>query len=200
MLARKSQLSNFPSGASLTLQRSSLVQAKTLAIRRQDYAEVVEIDAKLAELPALATPARNGGEESLNDKLAKVNERNRKANLEGIRKAEMLEAERKRRERKLNASGTATPADPSARLKTVPRLFNDTISRFVLTIMVNVIWSSVLPLIASCLASLAINFKSKWNISQIGHAEYKWYGYACTAGPRCGQWTINIAAPTFSIV
>ncbi|KAG2159299.1 uncharacterized protein EDB93DRAFT_1114969 [Suillus bovinus] len=128
MLARKSQLSNLPSGASLTLQRSSLVQAKTLAIRRQDYAEVAEIDAKLAELPAVATP-RNGGEESLNDKLAKVNERNRKANLEGVRKAEMLEAERKRRERKMNASGTATPADPSARLKTVPRLFNDTISR-----------------------------------------------------------------------
>ncbi|KAG1903725.1 uncharacterized protein F5891DRAFT_1017998 [Suillus fuscotomentosus] len=129
MLARKSQLSNLPSGASLTLQRSSLVQARTLAIRRQDYAEVSEIDVKLAELPAVATPPRNGGEESLNDKLAKVNERNRKANLEGIRKAEMLEAERKRRERKLNASGTATPADPSARLKTVPRLFNDTISR-----------------------------------------------------------------------
>ncbi|KAG2095677.1 uncharacterized protein F5147DRAFT_717768 [Suillus discolor] len=128
MLARKSQLSNLPSGASLTLQRSSLVQARTLAIRRQDYAEVAEIDVKLAELPAVATP-RNGGEESLNDKLAKVNERNRKANLEGIRKAEMLESERKRRERKLNASGTATPADPSARLKTVPRLFNDTISR-----------------------------------------------------------------------
>ncbi|KAG2359874.1 hypothetical protein BDR07DRAFT_1462286 [Suillus spraguei] len=129
MLARKSQLSNLPSGASLTLQRASLVQAKTLAIRRQDYAEVAEIEAKLAELPAAPTPARNGGEESLNDKLAKVNERNRKANLEGIRKAEMLEAERKRRERKMNASGTATPADPSARLKTVPRLFNDIISR-----------------------------------------------------------------------
>jgi RNA polymerase-associated protein RTF1 len=159
------------------------MQAKTLAIRRQDYAEVAEIDAKLAELPALANPTRNGGEESLNDKLAKVNERNRKANLEGIRKAEMLEAERKRRERKMNASGTATPADPSARLKTVPRLFNDTISRFVLTIMVDVIWSTVLPLIASCLASLAINFKSKWNFLQIGYAEYKWDGYACTAGP-----------------
>jgi RNA polymerase-associated protein RTF1 len=143
MLARKSQLSSLPSGASLTLQRSSLVQARTLAIRRQDYAEVAEIDAKLAELPAVATHTRNGGEESLNDKLAKVNERNRKANLEAVRKAELLEAERKRRERKMNASGTATPADPSARLKTVPRLFNDIISRFVLTIMVDVTWSSV---------------------------------------------------------
>ncbi|OJA11412.1 hypothetical protein AZE42_05742 [Rhizopogon vesiculosus] len=129
MLARKNQLSNLPSGASITLQRSRLVQAKTLALRRQDYAEVTEIEAKLAELPAIATPARNEGGESLSDKLAKVNERNRKANLEGIRKAELMEAERKRRERKMNASGTATPADPSARLKTVPRLFNDTTSR-----------------------------------------------------------------------
>ncbi|KAG0703565.1 hypothetical protein DFH29DRAFT_916098 [Suillus ampliporus] len=129
MLARKSQLSNLPSGASLTLQRSRLMQAKTLAIRRQDYDDVAEIEAKLAELPTVTAPARNGGEESLNDRLAKVNERNRKANLEAVRKAELMDAERKRRERKMNASGTATPADPSARLKTVPRLFNDTISR-----------------------------------------------------------------------
>lgn len=111
------------------------MQAKTLAIRRQDYAEVTEIEAKLAELPAIPTPARSGVEESLSDKLAKVNERNRKANLEAVRKAELMEAERKRRERKLNASGTATPADPSARLKTVPRLFNDTTSRFVLVLL-----------------------------------------------------------------
>lgn len=135
MLARKNQLSNLQSGTSITLQRSRLMQAKTLAIRRQDYAEVTEIEAKLAELPAIPTPARNAVEESLSDKLAKVNERNRKANLEAVRKAELMEAERKRRERKLNASGTATPADPSARLKTVPRLFNDTTSRFVLVLL-----------------------------------------------------------------
>ncbi|KAG1719194.1 hypothetical protein EDB19DRAFT_1787098 [Suillus lakei] len=103
MLARKSQLSNLPSGASLTLQRSSLMQAKTLAIRRQDFAEVAEIDAKLAELPRgqFRRSAQGGNV--------------------GVRT--------ERRERKMNASGTATPADPSARLKTVPRLFNDTISR-----------------------------------------------------------------------
>jgi len=110
------------------------MQAKTLAIRRQDYAEVAEIEAKLAELPAIATPRSEGGE-SLSDKLAKVNERNRKANLEAVRKAELMEVERKRRDRKMNASGTTTPVDPSARLKTVPRLFNDTISRFVLALL-----------------------------------------------------------------
>jgi hypothetical protein len=49
-----------------------------------------------------------------------VNERNRKANHEAIRRAELQEAERKRRERRL---GTPTTVDPSARLRTVPRMF-----------------------------------------------------------------------------
>src|ERR1700759_3729444 len=62
------------------------------------------------------------------DKLAKVNERNRKANLEAVRRAELAEAERKRKERKLAAMHggelrPSTPHDPSARLKTVPKVF-----------------------------------------------------------------------------
>lgn len=97
-------------------------------MRRQDYAEVADIDAKLKRLPVVQTP-REDESESLSDKLAKVNERNRRANVEAVRKAELLEAERKRRERKLasaGGSGIATPVDPSARLKTRPRMFNDT--------------------------------------------------------------------------
>lgn len=113
------------------MQRSRLLQERALALRRLDSAEVAEIDAKLKELPVVQTAREE--EESLADKLAKVNERNRKANLEIVRKAELHEAERKRRERKLakaGNSGVATPSDPSARLKILPRTFNDT-SRFV---------------------------------------------------------------------
>lgn len=133
MVARKNQFNQQQSAAAITLERSRLMQAKTLAVRRQDYVEVADIDAKLKELPVIQAP-REEEEESLADKLARVNERNRKANLEGVRKAELLEAERKRRERKLasaRGSGVHTPSDPSARLKTIPRTFNDT-SRFVL--------------------------------------------------------------------
>lgn len=132
MLARKNLMQQGKhSGQSATIERSRLIQARTLASRRQDYEELAEIDKKLADLPAVAA-AR---EEEISDKLAKVNERNRKANLEAVRKAEIHEAERKRRERKLaqqRASGTATPThhDPSARLKTVPKLFNN-VSRYV---------------------------------------------------------------------
>ncbi|KAI0922796.1 hypothetical protein AcV5_009677 [Taiwanofungus camphoratus] len=132
MLARKNQLkATRPSAASVTIERSRLTQARTLAIRRQDWAEVAIIDRQLEELAASA-PARDESREekqSHSDILAKVNERNRKANLEAVRMAEMREAERKRRERKLLAAGggtprSATPADLSARLKTVPKLFS----------------------------------------------------------------------------
>jgi len=123
MVARKNQF-NQQSAAAITMERSRLIKAKTLAMRRQDYAEVTDIEAKLKELPVVQTTREE--EESLSDKLARVNERNRKANLEAVRKAELLEAERKRRERKLANAGGVTPSDPSARLKTIPRTFNDT--------------------------------------------------------------------------
>ena len=121
MLQRRNQVqNNKPTGMS-TLERSRLTQARTLAMRRHDYDEVKDIDIQLAAVESLPTPARV---EAV-DVLAKVNERNRKANQEAVRRAEMAESERKRRERKLVAAGgTVTPQDPSARLKTVPRLFN----------------------------------------------------------------------------
>lgn len=127
MLARKNNFqTGKPSAQFATMERSRLNQARTLALRRQDYTEVEAIDQQLSELPAAASR-----DEDISDMLAKVNERNRKANLEAVRKAELQEAERKRRERKAaRAVGTPTPQDPSARLKTVPKLFNS-ISRFV---------------------------------------------------------------------
>ena len=108
MLQRKRDInaSANKSLTSLTMERSRLQQARTLAIRRQDYAEVAQIDAKLAELQANA-PAKSR-EESSTDVLAKLNERNRRLNQEQVRKAERAEMERKRRERQLRA-GTATP-------------------------------------------------------------------------------------------
>ena len=131
MLARKSQLQSGKSSGMITVERSGLNAARTLALRRNDLEEVAQIDARLA---ALGDPVKSRSEEAV-DPLAKVNERNRKANMEAVRKAELAEAERKRRERKLAAAGTLVPVlDPSARLKTVPRLFNSaapTASRFI---------------------------------------------------------------------
>ncbi|ETW77432.1 hypothetical protein HETIRDRAFT_37203 [Heterobasidion irregulare TC 32-1] len=128
MLARKSQIQNHKqSGVSFTMEKSRLIQARTLALRRNDRAEVGNIDVQLRELAdrAAVHNGQTGPEDEPDDILAKVNERNRKANMEAVRKAELLEAERKRKERKLARSGAGTPvpADPSARLRTVPRMY-----------------------------------------------------------------------------
>lgn len=120
MLRLKSQLqgdTGKPQANRVTLERARLEQARKLALRRNDKVEVAMLDSKLAELAVESPPARSGPTE---DVLAKVNERNRKANQDAIRRAELQEAERKRRERRL---GTPTVLDPSARLRTVPRMF-----------------------------------------------------------------------------
>jgi RNA polymerase-associated protein RTF1 len=96
------------------------MQERTLAHRRNDKAEVAILDAQLAELVVESALTQSEAPEGSSALLAKVNERNRKANHEAIRRAELQEAERKRRERRF---GTPTAADPSARLRTVPRMF-----------------------------------------------------------------------------
>ena len=124
MLQRKRQFQgdgSKPQAAnSATLERARLTQERTLAMRRNDKEEVRHLDAQLAVLALEIPPAPTESTEDASALLAKVNERNRKANLEAIRRAEIQEAERKRRERRL---GTPTALDPSARLRTVPRLF-----------------------------------------------------------------------------
>jgi RNA polymerase-associated protein RTF1 len=120
MLRMKSQLqgeTGKPQANRVTLERARLEQARKLALRRNDKEEVRMLDDQLAELAVESPPAKS---EPIEDVLAKVNERNRKATQDAIRRAELQEAERKRRERRL---GTPTVVDPSARLRTVPRMF-----------------------------------------------------------------------------
>jgi RNA polymerase-associated protein RTF1 len=123
MLRRKSELqgdTGKPQANRATLERARLMQARTLALRRNDKVEAAMLDAQLAELAVESPPVQSESTEDTSALLAKVNERNRKANQEAIRRAELQEAERKRRERRL---GTPTASDPSARLRTVPRMF-----------------------------------------------------------------------------
>ncbi|KAF8909629.1 hypothetical protein CPB84DRAFT_1765028 [Gymnopilus junonius] len=124
MLQRKNQVMGSRHAGLTALERSSLNQQRTLAFRRHDFTEVAEIDAKLAEDAASLAEQSPKRQDTHADMLAKVNERNRKANIEAVRKAELMESERKRRERRLGQSGgTPTPIDPSARLKVTPRTF-----------------------------------------------------------------------------
>ncbi|KAJ7628733.1 hypothetical protein FB45DRAFT_919125 [Roridomyces roridus] len=118
--ARKRAQTNGTPGPMSVAERSRLIAQRTLAQRRQDYEEVRQIDEQLAKLGD--APGEEKEKDVLADRLAAVNARNRKANQEAVRRAEMLEAERKRRERRGGAS-TSKVVDPSARLRTVPRLF-----------------------------------------------------------------------------
>lgn len=106
MLARKQMMSSKQSAVSVRMEKSRLIQARTLAQRRKDFTEVRSIDAQLAELNATNPEVER--EDTTADIMAIVNERNRKANLEATRRAEQKEAERKKRERKLAAAARAS--------------------------------------------------------------------------------------------
>lgn len=99
-------MSSKQSAVSVRMEKSRLTQARTLALRRQDLAEVRSIDTQLTELNAANPEVER--EDTTADIMAKVNERNRKANLEATRKAEQMEAERRKRERKLAAATRAS--------------------------------------------------------------------------------------------
>ncbi|KAH6910707.1 hypothetical protein BKA70DRAFT_1271306 [Coprinopsis sp. MPI-PUGE-AT-0042] len=140
MLKKKKEMSATQSNSDLVLEKQGLHQARSLALKRQDYKEASEIADKISELEIRIHGSSNGAspKKAVDDKdeiLRRVNERNRKANLDAVRRAEVAESERKRREREATAKAAATGGaaavaavvakfDPSARLKTMPRLFN----------------------------------------------------------------------------
>lgn len=136
VLLRKSQIQeranpSSKSNAARLLEKTRIIQMRNLAMKRNDRAEVAVLDKQLEEILATiaADPTFKEREPEVADIMAKVNERNRKANQEAMRLAAQADAERKRKERQAALTGAGNvPIDPSARLKTVPRMFA---SRFV---------------------------------------------------------------------
>jgi hypothetical protein len=106
---KKKEESQGRSVAAITLEKSTLYQARTLALRRKDHAEVAELDKKIARLTGLVSnaPSPTTSEKDMSA------QRDR-AKTEALRKAEQVELERRRKERKerllaAEAEGTATP-------------------------------------------------------------------------------------------
>lgn len=131
VLLRKSQIQeranpSSKSNAARLLEKTRIIQMRNLAMKRNDRAEVAVLDKQLEEILATiaADPNFKEREPEVADIMAKVNERNRKANQEAMRLAAQADAERKRKERQAALTGAGNvPIDPSARLKTVPRMF-----------------------------------------------------------------------------
>lgn len=121
MLARN--LQDKSSSAALAGEHARLKQMRMLAARRQDWKEAAALDAQIAAVEA-KLPAKKDDERAKEPSrealLAEVNRRNRAANMEAIRHAELREVERKRRERKLlvaSAAGTPRAGTPKNSLK-----------------------------------------------------------------------------------
>ncbi|KAH9931477.1 uncharacterized protein B0H18DRAFT_1116282 [Fomitopsis serialis] len=121
MLARN--LQDKSTGALLAAEHSRLKQIRMLATRRQDWKEVEQLDKQIADVEAKMPKKEEDKEKkepTREELLAEVNRRNRLANMEAIRQAELRETERKRRERKLlvaSAAGTPRSATPKTGLK-----------------------------------------------------------------------------------
>lgn len=116
MMERKAALKQQPSHAQLLQEKSRLNQARNLAISRRDTAEVAELDAKIAELEVLASGVTRDQEE---DQWAKVNERNRRLNLEHTKRTEALAAAKRKA---IMASRSSTPKSgmPGVKSETKP--------------------------------------------------------------------------------
>ncbi|KIO24932.1 hypothetical protein M407DRAFT_76345 [Tulasnella calospora MUT 4182] len=113
MIARQKELKKKITAGELYSKKAGLNTQRMLASKRGERDEVAKIDAQLAALESSwkpDTPGSSGPE----DVLAKINERNRRANLESMRKADLELAKRKRDA----AAGGAVP-DLSARVKTI---------------------------------------------------------------------------------
>lgn len=126
MIARKNALN--PNNVAISqafAAKAQLTKERNLALRRQDYKEAAQLEQELETLASVqnANGKRERAPDTHADIMARVNERNRKANLDAVRRAEAEQAARKRQERKAAAAGTGSPApfDVSARVKTVPK-------------------------------------------------------------------------------
>ncbi|KAH8112899.1 plus-3-domain-containing protein [Phellopilus nigrolimitatus] len=111
ILARKAELNrSLPksrtTATKAALERAELVRMRALAQMRRDFAESAALEVQLAALDArqgVGAPARSEKE----DILAKVNERNRQANRDAVRRAEVAEAERRKKARLARAAAAA---------------------------------------------------------------------------------------------
>lgn len=117
MVRRRSKLSA-GRGANAVIERAVLENRRQIAEDRGDEDEMTKIDEQLAELEALNVPKPVSTQK---DKFAEVNARNRKANQESIRKAELVDLEARR---KAAMTNSGVNADPFSRLKTTVKIFH----------------------------------------------------------------------------
>ncbi|CAN6675045.1 RNA polymerase-associated protein Rtf1p [Trichomonascus vanleenenianus] len=107
------------------VEKASLQERRLIALESNNFDEVRAIDAKLQSIDAQLSRSKRQSQEQ-QDRLAKVNERNRRTNLDEIRKAEIQNNQARRRAEKEKST-----ADPFSRLRTSARMFYESRSNSV---------------------------------------------------------------------
>lgn len=98
MVERRQKLSaNMGVGVSRVLQKSSLQEQRAIALENGDMRAVEDIDRKINGIEQAKVVAENASM----GKLAAVNARNRRANVSGVRQAELKNVESRRKQGKV---------------------------------------------------------------------------------------------------
>lgn len=117
IIQRRQKLTGNSLSTNVVLEKAILQERRAVALENGRFDEVQKIDSQLDSLERSLSKHKRRSEL---DKLSKVNERNRKANLEEIRKAELAAADA-RRKAALNNDFNA--GNPFLRLRTAARMF-----------------------------------------------------------------------------
>lgn len=122
MIKKRQKFSGASVGANAVIEKSMLLQQRVIAMEKGDFAEVEKVDERLDNVERVIQRNQKQTGESEMDKLAKVNERNRRINLERVRRAEVQANENRRKAAALGNSA----ADPFSRLRTRSKIFYET--------------------------------------------------------------------------
>lgn len=116
MIARRKALQRIP--GNIAIEKTQLKKTRDVAIAHGDEKEALKLTEKLNTLEELSAERRHVLTHL--DKLAKLNEKNRKANLDTIRQAEIKANEERRKKGPIPII-----SNPFSRLKTNPKIFYD---------------------------------------------------------------------------
>ncbi|KAL5520841.1 RTF1 [Sanghuangporus sanghuang] len=120
MVERKSRLfiTKTPNMSQISMERAELARKRDLAQRRRDFAECSQLNEQIAVYDQLLE--RGVYEEKKEDILTKINERNRQANREAVRRAEAAEVERKRKAWMARVAANSRPGTPGVQKSDTP--------------------------------------------------------------------------------
>lgn len=122
IVERRKKLSGDAKGALAVIERAQLIEQRDIAMENGDQEEAARLEEQLERVERSLNRKTAGIEagSATADRMAKLTERNRRANVEGVRKAEVQAADRRR---KAAMTDNMDRSNPFERLRTNPKMF-----------------------------------------------------------------------------